>query len=372
MPAKRYQVFISSTSKDLKEIRREVQQVLYSPRYIPVGMECFGARNATVWETIREQIDCSDLLILIIAGRYGSIDDNSKEKWSYTEKEYDYAQKRNIPTLVFIRDPKKISITDFDEEKEKREKLERFKEKVKKHHIAYWQEADDLKTQVLQSIANVNDFAGEWIHFKGKEEWVYSKKVKKDNLSSIQNPLTKTIVEYGMVNIKVKGTVEECENGSATVTYLGSSLVDSPYKPVTYQDRVVATSGIISQKFTPEAIVFNEDQFKRNPTYLEYEIVATDAESKLSFTGEIVVHQRLQKKKGGIGLHIPYNAQYLIVNINIAEAPFIRDYNGAAKLIDRNDVKIINATFNESSKTYTITLNNAPANSNIAFEWENG
>lgn len=181
---------------------------------------------------------------------------------------------------------------------------------------------------------------------------------------------TQTIIEHGMMNIEVKGTVTECENGTAKIRYFGTAIVDSPNKPVKYKDRVVAASGIIYQKFTPEAEILNEDEFKRNPTYLEYEITGSGTD-KLSFKGEIVVNQRLAKKRGGLGLHIPYFAKHVIVQIDIKEASFIQHYNAMAKLINKNEIKIIKKTFNALSKTYILELHDAPADSNIAFEWEN-
>lgn len=202
---------------------------------------------------------------------------------------------------------------------------------------------------------------------------------QKDKVDVLQesHTITQTTIEYETVNIKVKGTFEECENSTATVTYLVSSVVDSPEKekPVKYIDEVIVAqipnSKIVSHKFTPKATVLNKDQFKRNPTFLRFEIINPDAKSKLFGTGEIVVNQQLAKKQGGIGLRIPYDAQYLIVNIDISEAPFIRDYNWEAKLKNRNETKTLEPIVHESSMTYTFKLEDTKANSEIAFEWKN-
>ena len=70
---KKYQVFISSTYKDLIEARAKVRDAILSMYHFPVGMEVFGAANEEQWQIIRETIDSSDYYVLIIAQRYGSV-----------------------------------------------------------------------------------------------------------------------------------------------------------------------------------------------------------------------------------------------------------------------------------------------------------
>lgn len=181
-----------------------------------------------------------------------------------------------------------------------------------------------------------------------------------------------TFIEYGVVNIKVNGSVEECEDGRATVTYLGSSHVVS-MEQVEYKDHVVVASTqnskIVSTEFAPKETVLRREKYNDNLTFLEYKLTAPDR--KLDFTAKIVVNQLLQKKKGGIGLHIPYFTKYLIIKIDISEAPFIKQYNGIAKLIYIKTVRSIDYNYDEKLKTYTFTIKNALPNSDMAFEWGN-
>ncbi len=181
-------------------------------------------------------------------------------------------------------------------------------------------------------------------------------------------------LEYGMVNIKVKGNRDNCENGTATVIYLGSLLVDSPSKSI-YQDfvEVAPESKIDSIKFTPEATPVDEDQIKRNPCILKYGLNVPD---NGFISGEAIVKQALRKKAGGIGFHTPpYYTKDLVFNIDFSETPFICGYGGKAKLktIDKETriVKEIKTHFYENSSTYIFRLKDVPAGSNIAFEWEN-
>ena len=96
MDKKRYQVFVSSTFRDLQEERQEVMQALLELDCIPSGMDLFPAANESQWSLIQRVIDDCDYYILIIGGRYGSIADDGV---GYTEKEYDYAISRGKPIV---------------------------------------------------------------------------------------------------------------------------------------------------------------------------------------------------------------------------------------------------------------------------------
>ena len=98
----KYQVFISSTYKDLIEERKQVLQVLLKADCIPAGMENFVATDDEQFNVIKNVIDLCDYYILILGRRYGSI--NARTGISYTEMEYNYAIERGIPVLVFSID----------------------------------------------------------------------------------------------------------------------------------------------------------------------------------------------------------------------------------------------------------------------------
>lgn len=94
---KKYQVFISSTYKDLIEARSKVRDAILSMMHFPVGMEMFNAADEEQWEIIQETIDSSDYYVLILGQRYGSvIESGSDAGISYTEKEFRYIEKAEI------------------------------------------------------------------------------------------------------------------------------------------------------------------------------------------------------------------------------------------------------------------------------------
>jgi hypothetical protein len=138
----KYQIFVSSTYNDLKEQRDLVIKAILEMGHIPVGMEMFSAADEEQWSIIRRQIDQSDYYVVIVAHRYGSVADSGI---SYTEKEYDYAVSLGLPVLGFVIDeaaswPGKFTDTDINSVSA----LNQFKEKVKKKHVSFWNNTDDL------------------------------------------------------------------------------------------------------------------------------------------------------------------------------------------------------------------------------------
>jgi len=80
---KKLQVFISSTYSDLREERQAAVEAVLTAGHIPAGMELFSAGDETQMSVIRRWIDESDVFMLILGGRYGSIE--RKTMKSYTQ-----------------------------------------------------------------------------------------------------------------------------------------------------------------------------------------------------------------------------------------------------------------------------------------------
>ena len=363
MQQKRYQVFISSTYTDLKDVREAVQKKLYLNKYMPIGMECFKAADETPWEIIKENIEGIDIFVLVVAGRYGSKDEKGI---SFTEREYNYARQKGIPVLTFIRNPRNISIQDSDSG-EDLEKLNAFKFRLKSEHtVCEWNEKEDLAESVIQAISELKERSlrsgtalSSWVHCNNEEDL----------------PLTETTIEYYSVNIHVNGTVSQCEKSEAEILYIGSGVVDSPDKPVEYIDIVTTEPGIFAHSFTPKETVMGEE---RNISTLKYKVTNPNSTDKLELRGEILVRQRLGKRHGGIALNIPYRAKYVCIFLDISKTPFIRDYGGKAYIGYVNkegktekDFSRTKIAYNSLGMSYTITARNVSANSYISFEWDN-
>lgn len=168
-PSKRiYQVFVSSTYEDLKLERQEVMAAIVSTGNVPIGMEYFPAGNAAPFDYIKKQINNADYYVLVLAGKYGSI--NEETGISYTEMEYDYAVTHNVPVASFvIKNPLQLKADQFEsQDAHKRDLLEAFRKKVcNGHMVKLWEDKKDLKSDIKDSLrAMIEDSPRNgWIQF---------------------------------------------------------------------------------------------------------------------------------------------------------------------------------------------------------------
>ena len=67
-PERRYQVFMSSTFRDLIEERQAALQAVLELDHMPAGMELFPATDDSTWQLIKDVIDASDYYVVIVGG----------------------------------------------------------------------------------------------------------------------------------------------------------------------------------------------------------------------------------------------------------------------------------------------------------------
>ena len=148
---KREQVFVSSTYVDLREERQEVIQTLLEADCIPAGMELFPASSDEKWSLIQRVIDNCDYYVVVIGGRYGSMDE--ERGISFTEMEFDYAVAKKKPVMAFLHgDPGKIPGDKLDLDPNARSKLDSFRMKAEKRMVKYWSSPQELGGQVAKSL----------------------------------------------------------------------------------------------------------------------------------------------------------------------------------------------------------------------------
>ncbi|MDX2109306.1 MAG: DUF4062 domain-containing protein [Verrucomicrobiota bacterium] len=155
---KKYQVFISSTYTDLKEERQAAVTAILKADHIPVGMELFPAGNNAVWETIKQWIDKSDIYMLILGARYGSIGDGNE--YSYTEMEFRYAVEKKKPLFALVLhdevNSKKAKLPHFNHhdifERSNVAEYDTFRKYVLKNMGKFVVNTDQIQTETLASI----------------------------------------------------------------------------------------------------------------------------------------------------------------------------------------------------------------------------
>jgi hypothetical protein len=148
-----YKVFVSSTFDDLREERAEVQKALLKLNCLPVGMELFPAADDDTWDFIKEQIDDSDYYIVLVGGRYGSL---APDGVSFTEKEYDYAREREVPSIGFVhQDRGNIPLIKSERDPMLVAKLDAFVSKIKTRPVRTFTSAHQLAAEVTTSLIDL-------------------------------------------------------------------------------------------------------------------------------------------------------------------------------------------------------------------------
>ena len=108
----RYQIFVSSTFRDLREERQAALEAILELGHFPAGMETFPAADATPWELIKSIIADSDYYVLIVGAKYGS---TGPDGISYTEMEFNLAVELGKPILSSVPAfrPCRVVLTPF-------------------------------------------------------------------------------------------------------------------------------------------------------------------------------------------------------------------------------------------------------------------
>lgn len=156
--SKRLQVFVSSTYTDLIQERQAAVEAILTAGHFPAGMELFTAGDESQMDAIKQWIDESDIYLLILGGRYGSIEPKSGK--SYTHLEYEYALLQEKPLFACV-------LTDeFIDEKVKQvgksvlemsdpSKLRKFRSLVLSKLVKMCEDTKDIKIAVGETLANL-------------------------------------------------------------------------------------------------------------------------------------------------------------------------------------------------------------------------
>ena len=213
---KRYQIFISSTYKDLIEERQKVIEAILKLYHFPIGMEMFHADNEEQWCQIKNTIDMSDYYILIV-GRYcGTLIE--KEGISYTEKEYNYAISQGIPVLSFVISDEAEKKSFGIESVKQQRALKKFLKKVKQLPCQFWKTPEELAFQVATTLSikfQENNREG-WVRCKFNNTFAIKKEVRPELVGSYR------IVYYTEFKLEEKRKIQsrlEVKRSGETILY---------------------------------------------------------------------------------------------------------------------------------------------------------
>ncbi|WP_163866094.1 DUF4062 domain-containing protein [Myxococcus eversor] len=153
-------VFISSTFKDLRDERQAAVEAVLEAGHIPAGMELFTAGSTSQLEAIKKWIDDSDAFLLILGGRYGTIEPKSKK--SYTELEYQRAIEKGLPHFAVVLGEaalnNKVAQLKADAlEQEHPGHLKKFKSSVMKKMCKIANDRNEIKLAIHMSLKEITE-----------------------------------------------------------------------------------------------------------------------------------------------------------------------------------------------------------------------
>ncbi|MGP8433733.1 DUF4062 domain-containing protein [Paraburkholderia fungorum] len=157
---KKYQVFISSTYIDMQAERQAAVTAILEAGHIPAGMELFAASDKAQMEVIKKWIDESDIFMLILGGRYGSVEPESGK--SYIQREYEYAVERGKPFFALYLTENAIKVKASGPlglgavEQDDTKKLREFRAVVQGKMCSPVDDVKDIRIHVPKAIRDVS------------------------------------------------------------------------------------------------------------------------------------------------------------------------------------------------------------------------
>lgn len=148
---RRLRAFISSTMKDLRNERSAVVKRLTEFNFAPVNAEGWLPNGKKSWERIEQEIESSNIFVLIIGERYGWIPERGPKAdlgLSVTHLEFKAAQALQIPILCFL---KKLDY-DTDRGSEDAQKRDAFRKEVQDWAQGYFVGEFDLAEELANEV----------------------------------------------------------------------------------------------------------------------------------------------------------------------------------------------------------------------------
>jgi hypothetical protein len=133
---RRYEVFISSTFEDLREIRQAVISETTRCGHLPTAMEHFTAETTSDRTFLTRRIEECDIFVILMGARYGSTARHGR--LTFTKLEYETAVELGKPILAFMLNEDEYrearsALLEGDSERKHDRDLRRFRDRVRQH-----------------------------------------------------------------------------------------------------------------------------------------------------------------------------------------------------------------------------------------------
>ncbi len=221
---RKLQVFVSSTFADLRAERQAAVEAILENRHIPAGMELFAAGNEDQMSVIRRWIDESDVYVLILGKRYGSVD--PKSNISYTELEYAYAVEQGKPLFALVLSTEMsnakvksgaFGVEDLYEQTNV-EKLRSFTASVMSKMCSIVEDTKDIRLAIARSLRELeerSEFAG----------WVSGKEFTKDEQAARDAAAyARRVMELQEENAKLRARLEKLSSSATVPKFAGRTF----------------------------------------------------------------------------------------------------------------------------------------------------
>jgi len=266
---KKFQIFVSSTYSDLKSERQACVEAILTAGHIPAGMELFSAGDESQLDIIKRWIDESDIYMLLLGGRYGSIE--PKSGLSYTEIEYRYAIDSGKPYFALIMQEDYLNDRLKNEGKQvleldNRPKYDEFRKLVLSKISKFFNNTDQLKLSILQALLDIQNrhtLSG-WMR---SEDTIDSAKVLNQiaELTLVNRELQRQLAELQAIRMLEQNSNENLIDilpNEAKLLLIQGSQDESGLIIMTTHDRIIYTN---NNKFpntnSPRSIAFFESAF---------------------------------------------------------------------------------------------------------------
>jgi hypothetical protein len=156
---RKFQVFVSSTFNDMRTERQAAVEAILEAGHIPAGMELFTAGDESQLDTIKRWIEGSDVYLLVLGGRYGSLEPKSGK--SYIHVEYEYALELEKPVFAVVvaepaLDEKVKTFGRGAIEESNGPLLQQFRKLVLSKTSRFFDDPKDIKIAVHQKLAELS------------------------------------------------------------------------------------------------------------------------------------------------------------------------------------------------------------------------
>lgn len=264
---KKYQVFVSSTYKDLIDERNEVMKALLELDCIPTGMELFPSSDDDQMTYIKKVIDNCDYYILILGGRYGELHSSGK---SYTQLEYEYAIEKEIPIIAFLHaDPSSIPVSKTESASRNKKKLLDFRIRAEKKLCRYWNNSNELGALVGRSLVKL-------IKEKPQKGWIKAENTTEKNEGDIFETIFKevltikdflqipkvspTVKEFDYIRKKLEDESEKIELEIIKIMYIEDKS-ETPYYCIVLEEAITRRKiSVVIGTFEAQAIAISMDK----------------------------------------------------------------------------------------------------------------